>query len=140
MILADQPTVTKDQLFARRPDLKTLLLDGPNTVGEVPYLEIVTEVLEAVLRGRLPEDADLYAWLAEARFPAAAPFHLADVRMRRYLAGFAVPPADLYRAAPGSVRTGGRRPGCSPRPGWTGGRRRWTERWRKWSCCCRRGW
>ncbi|TDC85530.1 hypothetical protein E1193_02535 [Micromonospora sp. KC606] len=83
-------------LLDRRPDLRRLLLDGPNTVTEVPYLDIVTGILEE-LAGEQP-----YETLRAARFPLEAPFHLADVRLRRYLGRFAVAPADLYRAFTGT--------------------------------------
>ena len=77
-------------LFARRPDLPELPLDGTNTFSPIPVLDIVNQVLErriAALTDRAP-----YAVLADADAPMSLPFDLDHVRVRAYLAALGVRP------------------------------------------------
>jgi hypothetical protein len=74
----------------RRPDLRTVPLDVENTSTEVPYLDIVNQVL-ARLIGK-----DALEELAELRFPFTMPFSLAHEQVKRYLFHARVSPVELY--------------------------------------------
>src|SRR5215212_8343042 len=61
------------ELLGRRPDIAAVPLDAEHTATELPYLDIVNEVLE---REVATADHDAYAVLATAKHPATLPFSL----------------------------------------------------------------
>ena len=71
----------------RRPDLRTVPLDAENTSAEVPYLDIVNQVLARLIG----KDA-----LDELTFPLTMPFSLAYEQVKRYLFHARVSPVELY--------------------------------------------
>ena len=83
-------------LMQRRPDLREIPLDAGNTYTEVPYLDIVNEVLEKVLEDG--KDTDAYSILSTLRFPFALPFSLGNERLKKYLHYAKVSPEQLYAA------------------------------------------
>ncbi|NMO53404.1 hypothetical protein HH310_19715 [Actinoplanes sp. TBRC 11911] len=93
-------------LRRRRPDLDDVPLDGRDTYTEIPYLDIVNDVLGNELTGRTepvdgatPDETDVEAlrMLATLRYPFVAPFSFGRERVRRYLARLGVEPVELYR-------------------------------------------
>jgi hypothetical protein len=84
-------TFDRPSLLERRPDLKQVLLDAPNTFTESPYLDIVNEVLE-----RLVGD-DPYQILRTRSHPFGLPFSLRSERLKKYLHYLQVAPEELYR-------------------------------------------
>src|SRR6266545_6135776 len=78
-------------LRERRPDLAGIPLDGENSYTELPYLDIVNEVLER----RLGKDP--YETLENLRFPLNLPFSLRTERRKQYLRRFQVAPEELYQ-------------------------------------------
>ncbi len=72
-----------DPTRRRRPDLFTFPLDCANTHDLIPYIDLVNEVLEAVIRG--PEQPDAMRVLDETSFPWAVPFSRPLAEMRQYL-------------------------------------------------------
>jgi Tc toxin complex TcA C-terminal TcB-binding domain/Neuraminidase-like domain/Salmonella virulence plasmid 28.1kDa A protein/Hemopexin len=81
-------------LVARRPDIEAVPLDGADTYTEVPYLDIVNEVLERQLAAG---GADAYEVLGSLRYPLSAPFSLRHQKLRAYLRHLGVDPVELYR-------------------------------------------
>lgn len=92
-------------LKRRRPDLWKLRLTCENTNKEIPYLQVVTEVLAAYLQSELGI-ADVYTHLKNADRSVYQPFHLELESLRLYLNHFGISLADLYKktgADPGEV-------------------------------------
>ncbi|RIK36816.1 MAG: hypothetical protein DCC55_26150, partial [Chloroflexi bacterium] len=86
----------KHSLAQRRIGLKKIPLDAENTFTEVPYLDIVNEVLENTL------GANVYENLRDtkkptARYPFNLPFHLENEKVKRYLYYLGVPSEQLYK-------------------------------------------
>jgi hypothetical protein len=81
-------------LAERRPDLVAIPLDGSHSFTELPYLDIVNEVLAGRVSGG---DADVYEVLAGLRYPFLAPFSLGHERVRQYLRHLDVDPVEVYR-------------------------------------------
>ncbi len=135
----DQPAPTtgfenpQDALFARRPDLQELALSCANTNTELPYIDIVNEVLEAYVAGgdslqgftgfntadtiasadlvAAPQNVNdaAYAALQARFFPAPLPFNRSLELLRRHLSvlGVALPDAmTLLRANDALTVTG----------------------------------
>jgi hypothetical protein len=76
MFLKDRPTLTagktvKDLLLERRPDLGYLELNCGNALTPLPYVDVVCEVLEAVVAGD-GDDRELPGFTAMPADPAAA--------------------------------------------------------------------
>ncbi|GAA4198043.1 hypothetical protein GCM10022252_47830 [Streptosporangium oxazolinicum] len=91
----DAPSGLLGDLLSRRPTLGNVPLDGANTYTELPYLDVVNEVLEReLLRGRTG-GADQV--LRALRHPFTMPFSLRHARLRRLLHHLEVEPAELYR-------------------------------------------
>lgn len=100
----DAVELEEERLSTRRPDLAAVRLDGENSYTEVPYLDIVNEVLAAHLAAQVTGPAgpnraaaDAYELLAGLRHPFTAPFDLGDERVRLYLRHLGVDAVDLYR-------------------------------------------
>ncbi|NEO34971.1 MAG: hypothetical protein F6J90_01085 [Moorea sp. SIOASIH] len=90
----------KMQLSDRRPDLEKILLTCENTNHEMPYLQIVNERLEALVKKSLGEPEDIYKVLAQRYYPFALPLQLPLERMRIYLQQLKVELANIYTALP----------------------------------------
>src|SRR5215204_7094401 len=69
-------------LLGRRPDIAAVPLDAEHTATELPYLDIVNEVLE---REVATGEKGAYEELAGMEHPATLPFSLAHERVRRAL-------------------------------------------------------
>ncbi|MFF5229691.1 hemopexin repeat-containing protein [Dactylosporangium sp. NPDC000521] len=109
--------LTGSDLAGRRPDLSAVHLDGVNSYTEVPYLDIVNEILADELSGDNGEDDSgddsgsggegngaqrAHDALATLRHPFALPFSLRHERLRRLLHHLGTTPLELYRQfAPG---------------------------------------
>src|SRR5437016_5739998 len=78
-----------------RQQVKDIPLDAANTLTEIPYLDIVNEVLTGQLTAELGKDA--YRAMTGLATPFAMPFSLDDVRRRTYLQLVGVAPERLYR-------------------------------------------
>ncbi|WP_159079121.1 hemopexin repeat-containing protein [Plantactinospora sp. BC1] len=106
-LLGDGEGGAPAELVVRRPDLRSVPLDAEHTQRELPYLDIVNEVLErAVRKGQLSgenesdgesDGVDAYTLLAGLRYPFTMPFSLPHERVRRHLEHLGVDPAELYR-------------------------------------------
>ncbi|NEP22626.1 neuraminidase-like domain-containing protein [Moorena sp. SIO3I6] len=83
-------------LNERRPDLQDIPLTCDNTNDTIPYVQIVSEVLEA----RLQEDSDLsgepYKDLAQANYPQSLPFNAYLEQNRIYLNYLNLTSAEIY--------------------------------------------
>ncbi len=82
-------------LKRRRPDLWTLKLTCVNTSTEIPYLQVVNEVLEKYLQTELGI-ADIYEGLETADRSIFQPFHLNLEELRLYLSHFDINLYDVY--------------------------------------------
>jgi Salmonella virulence plasmid 28.1kDa A protein len=87
---------TPPELIARRPDLEGVPLDAEHTYTELPYLDIVNEVLARQV-GTDAGGTDAYEALAAGRYPFSLPFSLRHERLRRHLDHLGVDPVELYR-------------------------------------------
>ncbi|MGW4963484.1 Tc toxin subunit A-related protein [Nonomuraea sp. NPDC004186] len=85
----EQPSLLGDD---RRADLKRVLLDGENTFGEAPYLDIVIELLE-----RLAGDQPYERMRQRLKYPFGMPFSLDEERFKTYLRHLRTGPDELYR-------------------------------------------
>ncbi|MGZ6480411.1 MAG: neuraminidase-like domain-containing protein, partial [Bdellovibrionales bacterium] len=92
------PSLTNHPLYLkrRRPDLWTLKLSCQNTNTEIPYLQVVNEVLEKYLVQEIPT-VDVYETLRTADLSCRQPFNLALEETRLYLAHFGLNLADIYQ-------------------------------------------
>lgn len=109
-----------DELVARRPDLPQLPLTCANTNTELPYIDVVNEILEYyVANGALAAAAvhdtgdansddliaepqniipDAYDKLKQARYPAVLPFDLWIETVRRFCDHFGTPLSTVLEA------------------------------------------
>ncbi|HEY4063110.1 MAG TPA: neuraminidase-like domain-containing protein [Puia sp.] len=85
-------------LEERRPDLFDLDLTCTNTNDQVPYLEIVNNILESHLSHERHHINDLMNTLAFAVYPFNLPYHLPLSQIRIYLQQLKTPLAELYTA------------------------------------------
>lgn len=92
--LADLLQLAGPELTQRRPDLDDTPLDSEHTYTELPYLDIVNQVLA---REVAPSGTDAFEALAGLRYPFLAPFSLGRERLRQCLRELGVEPVDLYR-------------------------------------------
>jgi len=98
--LADLLQLIDDRFLAaalteNRRSIKEIPLDAANTYTEVPYLDIVNEVLAGRLATKPGEDP--YEAMAKTTSPFGLPFSLADARRQQYLQRAGVAPDELYR-------------------------------------------
>jgi hypothetical protein len=93
------PSLTSHPLYLkrRRPDLWTLALSCQNTNTEIPYLQVVNEVLEQYLAQEIPS-TDVYETLRTANWSCRQPFNLALEETRLYLSHFDLQLAQIYSA------------------------------------------
>lgn len=90
---ADHPLYLKN----RRPDLWTLKLSCKNTSTEIPYLQVVNEVLENYLAAAIPSN-DVYEILRLSDRSCRQPFNLRLEETRLYLSHFDLSLAHIYHA------------------------------------------
>jgi hypothetical protein len=83
-------------LQERRPDLWQIKLDSDSTYTELPYIEIVNQILESKLNYDLGEDPRKY--VANAVYPFRLPANLPLEEIRAYLAPFKLTLAGIYQA------------------------------------------
>ncbi|GAA0994539.1 hypothetical protein GCM10009555_087220 [Acrocarpospora macrocephala] len=86
-----QETFDDTSLLRRRPDLGRIPLDAENTFTLTAYLDIVNEVLEALV-GDAP-----YEKLNELKHPFGLPFSLKNARLATYLRHLDIDPVQFYR-------------------------------------------
>ncbi|MEZ4712470.1 MAG: hemopexin repeat-containing protein [Caldilineaceae bacterium] len=82
---------TDTLLRQRRADIKQILLNAENTFTEIPYLDIVNEVLAGQI------DGDAFATLRTAPYPFNLPFDLHHARAQNHLGYLETAPAHLYK-------------------------------------------
>ncbi|MEI2690483.1 MAG: LamG-like jellyroll fold domain-containing protein [Anaerolineae bacterium] len=85
-----------DPARRRRPDLFTFPLDCANTHELIPYIDLVNEVLEAVVR--TPQQPDALHILDESSFPWSVPFSRPLAEIREYLGQLGVVLSAVYDA------------------------------------------
>src|SRR2546423_11996884 len=85
------------KLDARRPDLARIKLDCHNAFDLIPYIDLINEVLEAIIM-REPPTLDAYAVLEDTDFPANLPFNLPLAQIRSYLQQLKISLNQLYQA------------------------------------------
>ena len=82
-------------LEERQPRIYRIPLDRENTYTLIPYIDLVNEVLEDVVRtSQIP---DAYQVVAESVFPMSLPFHLPLAEMRLYLDQLKLSLQEIYR-------------------------------------------
>ncbi|WP_329430045.1 hemopexin repeat-containing protein [Streptosporangium sp. NBC_01495] len=86
-----QETFHDVSLLRRRPGIGRVKLDADNTFTALPYLDIVNEVLEALV-GERP-----YERLKTLKHPHDLPFSLDATRFTTYLRHLGVDPVEFYR-------------------------------------------
>jgi len=86
-------------LKSRRPDLWTVPLTCQNTTTEIPYLDVVNDVLEQYIH-TLPEigTKDAYGVLSKWDLSFNLPFNLPLEQLRTYLGHFDLFLSDVYKA------------------------------------------
>jgi len=91
------PSLTQHPLYLkrRRPDLWTLKLSCQNTNTEIPYLQVVNEVLEQYLAQEVA--GNVYAMLGSADWSCRQPFNLALEETRLFLSHFGLSLAEIYQ-------------------------------------------
>ncbi len=92
------PNQTNHPLYLkrRRPDLWTVKLTCQNTTTEIPYLEVVNDVLEKFLTSELSV-SDVYKTLFEADLSSRQPFNLPLEETRLYLSHFGLRLDEVYK-------------------------------------------
>ncbi|MFK8103706.1 MAG: LamG-like jellyroll fold domain-containing protein [Saprospiraceae bacterium] len=97
-----KPTDAELRLDTRRPDLWTIPLDANHTETEVPYLQIVNEILEQNLTNRLASSLttgeEILQYLAQAIYPFNLPLHFPLEQIRTYLQQQNLQLVDIYGA------------------------------------------
>jgi hypothetical protein len=88
-----------DASFAdRRPDIPHLDLNAENTFAELPYLDIVIEVLERAISEHLDERLEApYEHLKKAVYPFQLPFDLEYEKIKKYLHYHEVSAEQMYK-------------------------------------------
>ncbi|MGH4001337.1 MAG: Tc toxin subunit A, partial [Pseudonocardiaceae bacterium] len=89
----DDPNTT--DLTGRRPDLTGIPLDAAHVYTELPYLDIVNEVLARQVEQL--GDGSAAELLQTLRHPFHVPYSVRHERLRRYLHHLGVDPTELYR-------------------------------------------
>lgn len=84
-------------LRRRRPDLWTLKLSCANTTTEIPYLQVVNEVLENYLIHEIPSN-DVYELLRTSGWSVRQPFNLLLEETRLFLSHFGLNLAGVYES------------------------------------------
>nr|WP_296377288.1 hemopexin repeat-containing protein [Pseudonocardia sp.] len=82
-------------ILRNRPGITRVPLDPAHTDTEVPYLDVVNDVLAQRLAEELGENA--YEAMLTLPYPLTMPFSREDVRRRRVLHHAGVPAAQVYR-------------------------------------------
>ncbi|MBI1926539.1 hypothetical protein HYR99_20135 [Candidatus Poribacteria bacterium] len=90
--LTDHPLYLKN----RRPDLWKLKLTCQNTDTEIPYLDVVNDVLEQYVKNEL-HIGDVYHMLQQSNLSCALPFNLPLEELRLYLSHFELSLYDVYK-------------------------------------------
>lgn len=93
-----EPLETDHPLYLknRRPDLWELKLTCENTNTELPYLQIVIEVLESFI-GRNEGIEDAYKYVHEAAYYTLLPLHIPLKELRVYLGYYSISLEGIYR-------------------------------------------
>ncbi|MFA6902177.1 MAG: neuraminidase-like domain-containing protein [Gallionellaceae bacterium] len=92
------PSQTSHPLYLkrRRPDLWNLRLSCKNTDTEIPYLQVVNEVLEQYL-GQVIPSTDVYETLRTADWSTRQPFNLPLEETRLFLSHFDLRLVEIYK-------------------------------------------
>ncbi|OJJ19150.1 hypothetical protein BKI52_20260 [marine bacterium AO1-C] len=89
-MMDDEFSSTED-VKARRPDIRNIILDYENSFKEIPYLEIVNEVLEAKIGD------SVYTDLLTEHYPFNLPFNLDQAEVQLYLKHLGISSEELYK-------------------------------------------
>ncbi|WP_299453296.1 hemopexin repeat-containing protein [uncultured Microscilla sp.] len=89
-MMDDEFSSTED-VKARRPDIRNIILDYENSFEEIPYLEVVNEVLETKIGD------SVYTDLLEASYPFNMPFNLDHAEVQLYLKHLGISSEELYK-------------------------------------------
>jgi len=81
-------------LEKRQPRLFRIPLDRENTYNLIPYIDLVNEVLEDIIRTN--EKPNPYRVVEEAKFPMQLPFHLPLEEIRIYLKQLKISLTEIY--------------------------------------------
>jgi hypothetical protein len=87
----------RHELEKRQPRLFRLPLDKENTFNPVPYIDLVTEALEDIVRRPDEPEKSPYQVLEEAKFPMQLPLHLPLEEIRLYLKQLKISLEEIYR-------------------------------------------
>ena len=79
----------------RRPDLLHIPLDKAHTYDSIPYLDVINDILEALVRP--DNDTNLVELIANAEFPMTLPFTQPLEAIRLYLATLKTSLRDVYQ-------------------------------------------
>ncbi len=90
--MMDDEFTSTDDVKSRRSDIRQILLDSENTYEEIPYLEIVNEVLESKVDGEVYDEV-----LKEAKYPFNAPFNLSQEEVKLYLKYLGITQEELHK-------------------------------------------
>ncbi|HEX2683964.1 MAG TPA: Tc toxin subunit A, partial [Ferruginibacter sp.] len=90
-------------LKRRRPDLWKLTLTCDHTSTEIPYLQVVNEVLQTYLQTELGI-ADIYEHLKTADRSVNQPFNLSLEELRLYLSHFGLSLYEVYKQMQSAVK------------------------------------
>ncbi|MEM6252863.1 MAG: LamG-like jellyroll fold domain-containing protein [Cyanobacteria bacterium P01_D01_bin.156] len=94
-ITKQSPNIPEDhKLETRQPRLFNIPLGKENTFDLVPYIDLVNETLEDVIREK---DKTPYEILEAAKFPMHLPFHLPLEEVRLYLEQLKLSLEEIYR-------------------------------------------
>src|SRR6187399_2374859 len=82
---------TKNPLARRRPDIQAIPLNAEHTFTEMPYLDIVNQVLEREIGG------NVYETLKTATYPFQLPFDLDYEKVKKYHQYLEIDADQLYK-------------------------------------------
>ncbi|MBN1552587.1 hypothetical protein JW979_14020, partial [bacterium] len=94
----DSGNITKeDAVDDRREDISDILLDDENTKTEIPYLDIVNQIMENRISKEIKE-ADPYERLKNTAFPTNLPFNLHKTEINEMIRYLKTDATKLYKA------------------------------------------
>ena len=84
------------KLRNRRSDLWSVALSCQNTSTEIPYLDVVNDVLEQYIKSGLEDGSEVYDELSNSEESPGLPFNLPLEELRTYLKHFGLSLSQLY--------------------------------------------
>ncbi|MGC9514424.1 LamG-like jellyroll fold domain-containing protein, partial [Methanocrinis sp.] len=86
------------ELEYRRPDLYKMQLSYSNTYDQIPYIDLVNELLEVFIKTEDTAERDAYELVEDAVFPMSLPFNLPLEEIRSYLKQLGTGLYQIYKA------------------------------------------